>query len=209
MQSLSFLQYLGEDTLVPKTLRGFPDVNARSPNDPVYMLSSQDTLKIITQFAAIDDRTEITLNHYAVLWDYAIRDGWQDIYIDGGQLFFISGLGPKAPVVPTTILRHVMVDVDREKQTEYANLLGLAAKYDPVLSEMGASGKIHEVFYVKDGRRIQLVYGEGSYMDAWNVALHLDDGTYLICNTITGEIRYRDVPEGNLRFEIKYGIQFN
>lgn len=209
MQSLSFLQYLGKDTLVPKTLRSFPDVNARSPNDPVYMLSSQDTLKIITQFADIDDRTEITLNHYAVLWDYAIRDGWQDVYIDGGQLFFISGLGPKVPVVPTTILRHAMVDIDREKQAEHANLFGLAAKHDPVLSEMGARGKIHEVFYLKDTQRIQLVHTGDSYLDAWNVALHFDDGRYFVCNTITGDIRYLNVSEGNLRFEIKYGIQFN
>lgn len=210
MQSLSFLKRDTKalDALSSGTLRGLPDINARSPNDPTYMLSSQDVFKLITQFAEITDRSEIQPHHYAVIWAHAIKQGWKDVYMDGGQLFLVSGFTPRTPVLREVVTRRMLVTINKPTHPASANLLEHIARFDPLITAAGSDTQISKVAYVGGGQRCDLsaAYDARSH----SIGAVLENGVTVVVHLGTNDVHYNDVPDDcPLEFEVEYQIQFD
>lgn len=73
-------------------LRHFPDPNDRTPNDPLYFVSSDAVVKFANYLAqkhdieSVSSTSTLTCAHMLLLRDYAISVGWDDIYLAGKQL---------------------------------------------------------------------------------------------------------------------------
>lgn len=205
MQSLAFLKHMNYDMVVPNTLRGFPDVNSRSPNEPTYMLSAPDVFKLISQFSDIDDRTDITRDDYAVLWAYARKHGWQDVFIDGGQLFLVSGLRPNNHPVPDTVARTLVVEINTLSFPNSVNLLEHAARFDPTINGVGTTCSLTSVSYVAEDRQIPF-HNNNQHTPRSLTLVH--EGMDVQVNLETANIRYSPALSESLLFKIEYCIQF-
>jgi hypothetical protein len=203
MQALSVYKRRAASLVVPGFLRGFPDVDARSPNDPVYMLSSADTFKLITQFSDVVDRNELTLGHYLVLWAYALNNGWREVYLDGGQLFLSSGLRPKNAVVEPCVVRTTIVEVDTSTHPNKANIIDdYVGKHDPQINAVGVTlAGVRQVVYIDaDGVEHQM---DADITDV--LRLRVGD-FYVGVVQQTGDIEYKNPPSTTLSFKVEYAL---
>lgn len=73
-------------------LRHFPDPNDRTPNDPLYFVSSDAVVKFANYLAQKHDvesvvsASGLTSTHLLLLRNYALFVGWSDVYVSGRQL---------------------------------------------------------------------------------------------------------------------------
>lgn len=89
-----------EKTIDVSRVLNIPDVNDRTGNDPYYLMSSSDVMKVINNNLKfncqdpIQAKREINEMTVSMIISQAKVEGWADVKLVGRQLLFISGRTP-------------------------------------------------------------------------------------------------------------------
>lgn len=140
-------------------LRHFPDPHDRTPNDPLYFISSDALIKFSNYLADKYDLSSaptlsaLTSTHVLLLRNYALSVGWSDVYLSGRQLVLESSFergGVDLSDTWTNITGTVRLTADLNKVTQ-THLLRNLAEVVPQVADLRAVTSVTEVSYAYNG----------------------------------------------------------